>query len=472
MNKIDASLKRLAALTGETDSKPKTASLTDDNTLGQLVAMAVGSMYDDEPRYADPDLAEPAANKYEDAVERALDKWVGGNLGQFDLGEMHADDADDVVGVLMDARGGAPYLYFMEAEGHGVGTWDGDWDDFFVDGGRKSIGDLSKYMERATAREYQALSNAIMEAADAYAVEEGLVDESEFRAASSNKKETRMSSRRQQGDRGKSISARRLAQLRKRGSVLADDGILGRFEKGKKVDVPKYLRDKGNPGAAEKWEENVDEDGSNLKGKGRGRSARRLAELRKRLAAKTPAGLYGYTKKVQADCEVATRRAAKLARRVAKAAFKRDERVASFYATHGKRARSATARMLHAALKAEMDKVAAEGGTLLSKRDKEAKETGYSMYGMPSKTVKLGLESCMNFRHEVGRIAATLHARRAAKHESITGFFKQHAKAAKCAYAKMLGSYYPDANSKCASAPSGKAGDEPITVAGWLEWEE
>jgi len=136
-----------------------------DQTLDQLVDMAVESVGGDPSNSDFTPALMKARDKWHDAVERELTKWVSKNIDKFDLdarpfSNLRDSDADDIVEVLLDLRGGAGYLYFMEMEGHGVGTWDGDWDQLFVDGGR-GVKELSKHMERAVSREYRDLKNEI-----------------------------------------------------------------------------------------------------------------------------------------------------------------------------------------------------------------------------------------------------------------------------------------------------------------------
>lgn len=87
------------------------------------------------------------------------------------------------------------------------------------------------------------------------------------------------------------------------------------------------------------------------------------------LTAGKPSGLYGYTKKVQADCETATRKLARVASKLARVAYQKDERVAPFLGTHSKRANSLSAKILTAAMKdlgpkvaSQIEKVAASSG--------------------------------------------------------------------------------------------------------------
>jgi hypothetical protein len=71
-------------------------------------------------------------------------------------------------------------------------------------------------------------------------------------------------------------------------------------------------------------------------------------------------GLYGYTKRVQADCEASTRKLSRKAASLARAAWNKDPRVASFLQTHAKRGKSRSAALLVAALKDIGPKVASD----------------------------------------------------------------------------------------------------------------
>ena len=143
-----------------------------DQTLDQLVDMAVESAGGDPSNSDFTSALMGARNKWENAVEGALGKWLKKpeNFYKLDLDSSvfrrvdGEEDIDMVVDALQQHRGGAGYLYFMEMEGHGVGTWDGDWDELFVEGDR-TVSELSKYMERAVSREYQNLKNEIEEVA-------------------------------------------------------------------------------------------------------------------------------------------------------------------------------------------------------------------------------------------------------------------------------------------------------------------
>jgi hypothetical protein len=140
----------------------KFATINDQETLEGLLEMEIESIDGDKSEASLNSEIKSAAKAFDAAVEKALHEWATKNLDKFDLedGPLHgSNDADDVVGVLMDLRGGAGYLYFMEAEGHGVGTWDGDWDPCFKE--TKTIEELSKWMKGKIKGQYQKLKSAL-----------------------------------------------------------------------------------------------------------------------------------------------------------------------------------------------------------------------------------------------------------------------------------------------------------------------
>lgn len=250
----------------------------------------------------------------------------------------------------------------------------------------------------------------------------------------------------------------------------------------------------------------------------------KAATTQNKEAARDPSGLYGYTKAVQRDCEASVRKLQRRATSIARKAWKKDERVAEFLATHAKRSKSRSARILLAALKDIGPKVASEktarlmsrqekilqqyldkAGTRavmdyadlpprtqqmlrrvkdqetlpmdvdrwlmdnnnphLSRWAKEAATTTYGMYGFPSKTARLGLSACLEVRDFAGSVSSDLHRRRASLYEPITGFLGQHAKAARCYYSRLILGSYPDSSIKIASAT-------PKSVGAWLQWED
>jgi len=179
-------------------------------------------------------------------------------------------------------------------------------------------------------------------------------------------------------------------------------------------------------------------------------------------------GLYGYTKATQNDVEVSVRKIQRQASRIAKAAWGRDERVAAFINAHAKRSSSIPARLLVAAFKEIGPRVASD------ESDKTAGETEYGSYGYPSKTATLGFNACSELRGFTGRVAYDLHKRRQAKYEKITGFLREHAKANRCRYSKLLLASYPDAPAPVTASeePTEKTASSPSSVEEWLSWED
>ena len=137
----------------------------------------------------------------------------------------------------------------------------------------------------------------------------------------------------------------------------------------------------------------------------------------------------------QRTVEATIRKATRRANSIAKALYKKDPRTAAFLGTHAKRTKSASARILVACMKNLGPKFASE----------TEKTAGLGMYGMNSKTAKLALAACTDVTESMGQLAYDLHARKASRHERITGFLGAHSKSARCLYAKMLLASYPEA---------------------------
>jgi len=169
-------------------------------------------------------------------------------------------------------------------------------------------------------------------------------------------------------------------------------------------------------------------------------------------AAQTPSGLYGYTRKIQGDCETCIRKTTKTASKLAKMAWQKDNAVAPFLIAHAKRSDSLPAKILVEAMKSVGPKVAS----------KDIKGRRNGLYGFRPNTASLGMKMCNSLRVEVGHFASDLHKRRSEHHANITGFLKQHMKETKCMYSRMLHASYPD-------APTLKKASEPKSVQDWLE---
>lgn len=248
---------------------------------------------------------------------------------------------------------------------------------------------------------------------------------------------------------------------------------LARFEKGVSVDVPEYLREHGNPEAADAWVEMNEEHKDNFKsakdndGKGKGKDdhdfASEVPNGEGKTAAVAPGGLYGFPKSIQAACESAGRKLAKAARTLAKTAYRKDERVAEFMGTHAKRSKSVAAKALVAALNELGPRIASEDED--DKAKKEAGKASYGLYGYPDKVSSLGLATCSSLMEEAGRVAADLHRRKADHHQRILGFLGEHCKQAKCLYSRLILDAYPDATLRLASMT-------PSSVDEWLKWAD
>ena len=239
---------------------------------------------------------------------------------------------------------------------------------------------------------------------------------------------------------------------------LADDEKESRHEEGKSVDPTKDM----SPEDAAEWKENTEKNKDKFKSAG-------VLEERWGRTARTPGGLYGYTKRTQQDAEVSIRKLSKSARKLARYAYKKDPRVAQFLVTHAKRSKTPAARILVGALQEIGPRVAREMVAALKGEDKQptpGKEASYGMYGYRSKTASLGLNACMSLRDSAGTISAGLHRRRSSKHANLTGFFDAHCKEGRCLYARLLRNSYPDVEMRLASV------NQPSSVESWLTWED
>lgn len=143
----------------------KYSTVSDIDTLETLLDMEVESATGGKSNdYGNIDQAIiTAARAYDAKVQSILKAWVSKNMAKLDLEQgplARAKKPDDVVSVMMELRGGAGYLYFMEAEGAGVGTWDGDWDPMFKDS-KKTIDELSKLVKKQAQVQYRKLKQAL-----------------------------------------------------------------------------------------------------------------------------------------------------------------------------------------------------------------------------------------------------------------------------------------------------------------------
>ena len=170
-------------------------------------------------------------------------------------------------------------------------------------------------------------------------------------------------------------------------------------------------------------------------------------------------GLYGYTKGTQRDVEATIRKAQRQATKLAKALHGQDHQAMDFLRVHAKRANSKTARLLIALMQDYP-----QADLLPIEQIKQAEDTPMGMYGYPSGTARLALDACSALRSGIGEVAYNLHSRRMAKHERITGFLKEHSKAAKCGYTRLLLDTYPEAPRLAAKKASMSLADLKIEL--------
>jgi hypothetical protein len=182
------------------------------------------------------------------------------------------------------------------------------------------------------------------------------------------------------------------------------------------------------------------------------------ASMSLRLAA---GGLYGFPSGIQKTAEVAARKLQRQATSIAMAAMKKDAGVVDFLQTHAKREGNRSAKVLLAALKEKLPRVAASA------------EMG--MYGHKARTAQVGIQACADVKLAAGRIAAELHGRKGAEHERITSFLKTHSSKGRCAYSGLIMSCYPDAPVADVPPPMVEmdvprvaSAGVPSSVRGWL----
>ena len=124
----------------------------------------------------------------------------------------------------------------------------------------------------------------------------------------------------------------------------------------------------------------------------------------------------------------AVRNARHYARRLAAGLWKEDPRIGRFMAAHAGRANDQAAKLLHAAL--------AEHAPKLQRKAGAEKAVG-GMYGMPSKTARLGLIACMKLRAHIGELAFDLSLRKATCQNAV-GTLRSASTKSKCGYSRLL----------------------------------
>lgn len=137
------------------------AGLAGETVLDQLLDMELESL--DAPKLHARATSEmqAAAKVFDQEVEESLTAYLKVNQGDW-----HPDfagwDPADVASEMMD-DGKAAYLVYMQLDGQGVGTGDGDWDGFFKnDQDRKTC---AQYVLQHARGKYNALHRTIEDAA-------------------------------------------------------------------------------------------------------------------------------------------------------------------------------------------------------------------------------------------------------------------------------------------------------------------
>ena len=105
---------------------------------------------------------------------------------------------------------------------------------------------------------------------------------------------------------------------------------------------------------------------------------------------------------------------------------------------------SSVARNLERALKPMTHRDLESMVRKMASKTASSKEAEYGLYGYRAKTAQLGLNACSEIQAYAGQVAYDLHTRRASMYDKLTGFLREHSKAARCRYSKILLSSYPD----------------------------
>ena len=150
-----AKLSHVTIVRGSSERQNEESKLDAEGTLAQLLEMEAESAEIPADYWAQlevtPELS-AAAVAYENDLWGALSELV----------RKHPPKGDADANVLME-EGDAPYNVFMTLGGHGVGIWDGSWDEFYdSDVIEKQV---RPFLKRKLQRSYETFEQAIMNAA-------------------------------------------------------------------------------------------------------------------------------------------------------------------------------------------------------------------------------------------------------------------------------------------------------------------
>lgn len=177
-----------------------------------------------------------------------------------------------------------------------------------------------------------------------------------------------------------------------------------------------------------------------------------------KMARREPSGLYGFTKATQKDCETCIRKLSRSIDKIARDIITKDKKVSSFLVSHAERSDSLPAKVLVASIRASYPKLATQEQTRIARS---------GLYGFSAKTVKIGLQACMDVLSEAGSLATDLHKRRVGQYQNITTFLQRHCEEIDCNLAKLLRSCYPEEHLRLSSETNAQK-----VQGGWLFWEE
>ncbi len=180
---------------------------------------------------------------------------------------------------------------------------------------------------------------------------------------------------------------------------------------------------------------------------------KKTATTKTAAAKEAKTGLYGSTKAIEKSVLASVRKIQKRATRLAKSIYKKNPKTAQFLATHAKRSKSVSAKVLMEGMQDLGPKFAAD------------KTAGHGMYGYSSKVAALAMAACSELKQFTGEVVSNLHQRKATKHARVVSFLKSHKKEAGCNCSTMMLSYYPDESKKFAS-------ESPQSVNEWIKWED
>lgn len=129
--------------------------ITEDRDLHELIRMMAETMEIEcrHPRIT-PELRR-VWDMWEASVQTTLRGWA----------KKHVRPEPDKWATIVILNGYAPLNVWLTVAGHGVGIWDGRWDEFFPGGGEKYLENLQRHLERYLGFWMDRIDHALMDAA-------------------------------------------------------------------------------------------------------------------------------------------------------------------------------------------------------------------------------------------------------------------------------------------------------------------